>query len=50
MKTELEAEKQDHLKTSQELIELKNLHEISESETTEQIQELNKVIQQLRGE
>ena len=43
MKTELEAEKQDHIKTSQELEELKCRHEI-------QTLELADLVQQLRGE
>ena len=50
LKTELEAEKQDHIKTSQELKELKSLHETSETESSEQIQKLAEIIQELKGE
>jgi len=46
LKTELEKEKQDHIKTSQELKELKMLHETLKLEN----QELAKIIQQQRGE
>ena len=50
LETELEAEKQDHVKTSQKLTELESLHETSKTENSEQIKELKKMIQQLRGE
>ena len=50
LKTELEAEKQNRTTTSQKLTELKSLHEISKTETLEQIQKLADLIQQLRGE
>ena len=50
LKTELEAEKQNRMKTAQELTELKRHHEISKTETLEQIQKLADLIQQLRGE
>jgi len=46
LKTELEKEKQDHIKTSQELKELKMLYETLKPEN----QELAKIIQQQRGE
>ena len=46
LKTELEAEKQDHMKTLLELKELKMLHETLKSKN----QELAKIIQQQRGE
>ncbi|XP_044179725.1 uncharacterized protein LOC114955322 [Acropora millepora] len=47
---QLQAEKQDHGKTSQELKELKSLHETFKTETSDQIKELTDRIQQLRGE
>ena len=46
LKTELGKEKQDHIKTSQELKEPKMLHETLKPEN----QELAKIIQQQRGE
>lgn len=46
LKMELKAEKQDHMKTSQELTELK----MFKTETSEQIQKLTDLIQQLTGE
>ena len=45
LKTELKTEKQDHIKTSQELKEVKMLHETLKTED----QELSKIIQQQRG-
>ena len=50
METKLEAEKQDHGKTSQELEELKSLHETFKTETSQQIQKLAEIVQQLTGE
>mgnify|MGYP000002373384 CR=1 FL=1 len=46
LKTELEAEKQDHINTSQELKELKSHHEISKT----RISKLADLVQQLTGE
>ena len=46
LKTELEAEKQDHINTSQELKELKSHHEISKTRTSK----LADLVQQLTGE
>ena len=46
LETELEAEKQDHIKTSQELKELKSHHEISKTQTSE----LADLVQKLTGE
>ena len=50
LKTELMAEKQNRIKTSKKLAELKTHHEISKTETSEQIQKLTDLIQQLTGE
>ena len=50
LKTELEAEKQDRIRTLQELKELKSLYETSKTETSERNQELVEIIHQLRGE
>jgi len=50
LKTKLEAEKQDHLKTSQELEELKSLHETFKTETSQQTQKLAEIVQHLTGE
>ena len=50
MKTESEAEKQDHTTTSQELKELKSHHETFKTEKSEQIKKLDDRIQQLTGE
>ena len=50
MKTKLEAEKQDHTKTSQELEELKCRHETFKTDTSEQIQKLAEIVQHLTGE
>ncbi|XP_067020541.1 uncharacterized protein [Acropora muricata] len=47
LETKLEAEKQDHGKTSQELEELKSLHETFKTETSQQIQKLAEIVQQL---
>ena len=46
MKTELEAERQDHIKISQELEELKSHHENSKTKSSE----LADLVQQLTGE
>ena len=50
LKKELVEEKQDHLKTSQELKELKSHHEISKIKKSEQFKKVDDLIQQLRGE
>jgi len=47
LKEELEPEKQDHTKTSQELKELKSLHETFKTRTSKQIGTLAEIVQEL---
>ena len=49
LRDRLEAEQQDHTKTSEELKELKSLHETFKTDTSQQIRTLAKTVQRLTG-
>ena len=50
LRDRLEAEQQDHTKTSEELKELKSLHETFKTETSKHIGTLAEIVQELIGE